>query len=170
MFCLLSVFIIGGWNISLLMKRENPTTSSELELAHIIERATEPSTRLVIVDRGDPTIFYLSKRKGWHAFPNQLNDSLENNVVLYKIEMGKRTDLPLKGLGKTYGKKIFVPSGKWSTLKIVARDSLFKVYNNEAELFEVEDQTFPQAGKAGLWTKADSYTAFDNLVIVQLDK
>jgi hypothetical protein len=32
-------------------------------------------------------------------------NALESNVVLYKVEDGKRTDLPLKGEGRTYGKK-----------------------------------------------------------------
>ncbi|MEW6211384.1 MAG: hypothetical protein AB1631_23665, partial [Acidobacteriota bacterium] len=32
-------------------------------------------------------------------------NALENNVVLYKVENGRRTDLPLKGEGRTYGKK-----------------------------------------------------------------
>lgn len=32
-------------------------------------------------------------------------NALENNVVLYKVEGGKRTDLPVKGEGRTYGKK-----------------------------------------------------------------
>ena len=36
-------------------------------------------------------------------------NALEGNVVLYKVENGKRTDLPLKGTGRTYGKKANVP-------------------------------------------------------------
>ena len=32
-------------------------------------------------------------------------NALEDNVVLYKVENGKRTDLPVKGEGRTYGKK-----------------------------------------------------------------
>ena len=32
-------------------------------------------------------------------------NALENNVVLYKIQAGKREDLPVKGEGRTYGKK-----------------------------------------------------------------
>lgn len=32
-------------------------------------------------------------------------NALEDNVVLYKVEGGKRTDLPVKGEGRTYGKK-----------------------------------------------------------------
>ena len=40
-------------------------------------------------------------------------NALEDNVVLYKVENGKRTDLPLKGEGRTYGKKAEVPAGQW---------------------------------------------------------
>ncbi len=47
-------------------------------------------------------------------------NALENNVVLYKVENGKRTDLPLKGEGRTYGKKTSVPSGQWNELRVVA--------------------------------------------------
>jgi hypothetical protein len=89
----------------------------------------------------------------------------ENNVVLYKVENGKRTDLPLKGEGRTYGKTAPVPAGQWSTLRIVATGPLFEVYFNGPKLYEVEDKTFTQAGKAGVWTKADSVTHFDDLTV-----
>src|SRR5262245_52548913 len=95
-------------------------------------------------------------------------NALEDNVVLYKVEKGKRTDLPLKGIGRTYGKKTKVPSGQWSTLRIVAKGKLFEVYFNGAKLYEVEDGTFTSAGKVGLWTKADSYTLFDDFMIISL--
>ncbi|MGH7496669.1 MAG: family 16 glycoside hydrolase [bacterium] len=95
-------------------------------------------------------------------------NALEDNVVLYKVEKGKRADLPLKGIGRTYGKKTKVPSGQWSTLRVVARGNLFEVYVNGAKLYEVEDSTFTGVGKVGLWTKADSYTLFDDLMITEL--
>jgi hypothetical protein len=90
----------------------------------------------------------------------------ENNVVLYKVESGKRIDLPLKGEGRTYGKKAPVPSGQWSTLRVAAKGNLFEVYLNGQKLYEVEDGTFTEAGKIGLWTKADSVTYFDDLQVV----
>lgn len=93
-------------------------------------------------------------------------NALENNVVLYKVENGRRTDLPLKGEGRTYGKKVPVPSGQWSTLRVVAKSNLFEVYLNDAKLYEVEDSTFTEAGKVGLWTKADSVTYFDDLRVI----
>jgi hypothetical protein len=92
-------------------------------------------------------------------------NALENNVVLYKVEAGKRADLPLKGEGRTYGKKASVPKGQWSTLRVQAKGNLFAVYLNGAKLYEVEDGTFKEAGKVGLWTKADSVTYFDELQI-----
>jgi hypothetical protein len=95
-------------------------------------------------------------------------NALEDNVVLYKVEKGKRTDLPLVDKGKTYGVKEKVPSGEWGTLRVVAKGNHFDVYHNNKKLFEVEDKTFTEAGKVGVWTKADSYTLFDDLTITTL--
>jgi hypothetical protein len=92
-------------------------------------------------------------------------NALEDNVVLYKVDGGRRTDLPVKGEGRTYGKKSDVPSGEWSTLRVVANGRLFEVYFNGAKLYEVEDGTFSQPGKVGVWTKADSVTQFDDLTV-----
>jgi hypothetical protein len=89
----------------------------------------------------------------------------ENNVVLYKVEKGRRTDLALVGKGRTYGAKAPVPAGEWGTLRVVAVGNRFEVYSNGTKLYEVQDSTFPMAGKLGLWTKADSVTLFDDLTI-----
>ena len=93
-------------------------------------------------------------------------NALEDNVVLYKVEKGRRTDLPVKGEGRTYGKKAEVPAGQWSTLRVVANGPRFEVHFNGTRLYEVEDTTFAQPGKVGVWTKADSVTQFDDLTVV----
>ncbi len=93
-------------------------------------------------------------------------NALEGNVVLYKVESGKRTDLPLKGKGRTYGMKDKVLSGEWGTLRVVARGNVFEVYHNGKKLYEVEDETFKEGGKVGLWTKADSVIYFDDLQVI----
>jgi hypothetical protein len=93
-------------------------------------------------------------------------NALEDNVVLYKVENGERTDLPLKGEGRTYGKKVKVPSGQWGALGVTAQGKQFTVYFNGEKLYEVEDETFKDAGKVGLWTKADSVTYFDDLRVI----
>jgi len=92
-------------------------------------------------------------------------NALEDNVVLYKVENGRRIDLPVKDEGRTYGKKTDVPGGTWSTLRVVAIGPRFEVHFNGTKLYDVEDTTFVRAGKVGVWTKADSVTQFDDLTI-----
>ncbi|MGE0826126.1 MAG: family 16 glycoside hydrolase [Candidatus Binatia bacterium] len=97
-------------------------------------------------------------------------NALENNVVLYKVEKGKRSDLkPIGASFFAYGKKVPVPDRQWSTLRLTARGNHFAVYLNEQHLFDVQDSTFAEAGKVGLWTKADSVTSFDDLKIESHD-
>jgi len=53
-------------------------------------------------------------------------NALENNVVLYKVENGKRTDLkPLDAGLFAYGKKTTVLSGQWSELRVAAKGNRF---------------------------------------------
>lgn len=68
------------------------------------------------------------------------------------------------GVGpKAYGKNVTIPKERWSTLRVVVKADAFDVYVNGEKLFKVQDGTFKEAGKIGLWTKADSLTAFDDL-------
>lgn len=91
-------------------------------------------------------------------------NALEDNVVLYKMENGKRSDLKLVGSWFfAYGRDAEVPAGRWSTLRVVAKGKRFSVWLGDEHLFDLEDETFSAAGKVGLWTKADSVTLFDNL-------
>ncbi len=97
-------------------------------------------------------------------------NALEDNVVLYKVKDGKRTDLkPIEAGLFAYGKKAKVPGGQWNALQVIARGNHFEVSLNGEHLFDVEDDTFIDAGKVGLWTKADSVTYFDNLKIESYD-
>jgi len=92
-------------------------------------------------------------------------NALDNRIVLYKIEDGKRTPLAVRGDPSMFGVQHPVPSNQWSVLKVQFRGPLFSVYFNHRRLFEVTDSTFQQPGKVGLWTKADSVTYFDDFRI-----
>lgn len=93
-------------------------------------------------------------------------NALEDNVVLYKVEGGKRISLAPKGTPtKTYGVKHPVAKQTWNTLRVEFAGSLFTVLHDGKKIFEVEDATFTGAGKVGLWTKADSVTYFDDFQI-----
>jgi hypothetical protein len=90
-------------------------------------------------------------------------NALEDNVVLYKTVKGTRSSLDIVGRKGGYGVNAAVPSGTWHTLRIDFKGSRFGVSFNGKQLFEVEDSTFTEAGKVGLWTKADSVTLFDEV-------
>jgi hypothetical protein len=93
-------------------------------------------------------------------------NALEDNVVLYKVENGKRIPLAPKGTPpKTYGMKTKVPGNTWNKLSVKVIGNLFTVSFNDQKLYEVEDNTFTQAGKVGLWTKADSVIHFDDFTV-----
>jgi len=86
---------------------------------------------------------------------------LEDNVVLYKVEKGKRTDLAVMGQGRTYGVEVDPIGNDWVNLKLEVVNDLFTVYLNGTQLFQVKDVTFSHSGKVGFWTKADAVTYFD---------
>ncbi len=105
----------------------------------------------------DPNNYYIARA-----------NALENNVVLYKVENGTRLSIAPKGLpSRAYGVKHEVPSGRWSVLRVVFKDNLFTVFLNSEHLFDAEDQTFTEAGKVGLWTKADSLTYFADFTFIK---
>jgi len=91
-------------------------------------------------------------------------NALESNVVPYKTVGGVRSSLDILGQKGGYGIKVPVPSNQWHTLRVEFAGRRFKVTFNGKPLFEVEDRTFPDPGMIGLWTKADSVTAFDGLI------
>jgi hypothetical protein len=88
-------------------------------------------------------------------------NALEDNVVLYRTVNGVRGSLDIVGRKGGYGVKIAVPANQWHTLRVEYVGTRFKVIFNGQALFEVEDATFTEAGMVGLWTKADSVTAFN---------
>ena len=88
-------------------------------------------------------------------------NALENNVRLYKVVKGERTQFA--------GANVQVSSGDWHRLKLAVQGTHFKVFFDEKLVLEATDATFKDAGKVGLWTKADSVTYFDDLLIMSHD-
>lgn len=98
-------------------------------------------------------------------------NALEDNIVLYKVEKGERLSLAPKGVpSRTYGVKHTVPKQTWNALKVEFKGSTFTVFFDGQKIMEVIDATFNEAGKVGLWTKADSVTHFDDFQIADENK
>ena len=86
----------------------------------------------------------------------------EDNVVLYKTVNGRRSPLDIVGRKGGYGINEKVASGKWHTLRVEFAGSRFQAFFDGKHVFDVEDSAFGEAGKVGVWTKADSVTLFDD--------
>jgi hypothetical protein len=90
-------------------------------------------------------------------------NALEDNVVLYKTVDGVRRALDIVGRKGGYGIETQVTANTWHRLRIDFKGTRFSASFNGKQVFEVEDATFTDAGKIGLWTKADSVTLFDEV-------
>ena len=84
-------------------------------------------------------------------------NALEGNVRLYKVVDGRRRQFA--------GADADVPRGKWQELGLKVEGDRFVVALDGKELFRATDRTFAGAGRVGLWTKADSVTHFDGLIV-----
>jgi hypothetical protein len=81
-------------------------------------------------------------------------NALEDNVTIYYAVKGRRVEK------KRINTK--VASGQWHTLRVDFKDNYFVVTFDGKKAFGWKDDTFKDAGKVGLWTKADSTTLFDD--------
>ncbi len=81
-------------------------------------------------------------------------NALEDNVTIYHTIKGKRVSF----------KNVNTPvkSGVWHTLRVEFAGNKFTVAFDGKQVIEATDDSFADAGKVGVWTKADSVTLFDD--------
>jgi hypothetical protein len=83
-------------------------------------------------------------------------NALEDNVRLYVYDRGRR---------QIASARIKPPTlGAWHSVRLVAVNDRMQAWLDGKLLLEHRDSRF-KAGRVGLWTKADSITAFDDLMI-----
>ncbi len=168
----------GGGPVSWIIQEDATTPGGKKVLAQTSGNATGYRFPLCVVDEvsakdvavsvqfksvsgkvdeaGGVVLRYQDKDNYYVARAN----ALEDNVRLYKVQRGKRS--------KITGISTKVLPGVWHTLTLEAHGTHFIVAFDD-EWFEVDDGTFREAGKVGLWTKADSVTYFDDLKIRNYD-
>jgi predicted peroxiredoxin len=81
-------------------------------------------------------------------------NALEDNVTIYHTIKGRR--VAFKSVKET------VKSGVWHTLRVDFAGNTFTVTFDGKKVIEATDESFTEAGKVGVWTKADSVTLFDD--------
>jgi len=81
-------------------------------------------------------------------------NALENNVSLYYTAGGKRNTIKYADAP--------VPPNVWHTLRVEFAGTRIKVLLDGKPYIEQDDAHISGAGALGVWTKADSVTAFDD--------
>lgn len=81
-------------------------------------------------------------------------NALEDNVTIYHTIDGSRVSF------KNASTK--VTKGVWHTLRVDFKGNKFAVTFDGIKVIEAEDNSITEAGKVGVWTKADSVTLFDD--------
>ncbi len=109
------------------------------------------------VDQGAGLLFRLKDKDNYYVVRA---NALENNFRLYHVVNGRRIQFA--------GANFKVSSQAWHEIKVEARGEEFKCYYDGQLKFTAKDGTFKEAGKVGLWTKADSVIYFDDLTAREL--
>ena len=81
-------------------------------------------------------------------------NALENNVSLYHTTRGSRHTIKYVDAP--------VAANQWHTLRIEFAGKHMKVSLDDKQYIDLEDDHISGAGAVGVWTKADSMTAFDD--------
>src|SRR5438132_5969058 len=81
-------------------------------------------------------------------------NALEDNVTIYHTINGRRTEKKRAGMK--------IAANQWHTLRIDFQANHFTVTCDGKKALDWDDDTFKDAGKVGVWTKADSVTLFDD--------
>jgi len=109
------------------------------------------------VDQGAGLVFRLQDKGNYYIVRA---NALEDNFRLYHVVKGRRVQFA--------GANFKVTSQEWHEIKVEARGDEFKCYYDKQLKFTAKDGTFKDAGKVGLWTKADSVIYFDDLTAKEL--
>jgi len=92
-------------------------------------------------------------------------NALEDNFNLYYFDRNAWFAFLTGGRFEITGASTKAPAlGEWHALRIAAQGDHIEGWLNGRRLIDHRDSRFT-AGRVGLWTKADSVTAFDSLVV-----
>jgi hypothetical protein len=81
---------------------------------------------------------------------------LEDNYRLYHVVNGQRSELRSANIPHASG---------WQTLRVTMTGDHIECYYDGKKYLDANNSTFKEAGKIGLWTKADAQTQFDDLAV-----
>lgn len=106
------------------------------------------------IDRAAGLVFRLRDANNYYIVRA---NALEDNYRLYHVVNGRRRQFA--------GAAFKITAGAWHELRVEVAGDRITCYYDGVKKIEATDDTFKDAGKIGLWTKADSVTYFDDLKV-----
>lgn len=85
---------------------------------------------------------------------------LENNFKVFRVVNGTRKQLQSANAQ--------FRTGEWFTVKVVITGNTITCYYNGQKLLNITDDTYPDAGQVGFWSKADAVSLFDDFKVKAL--
>ena len=107
------------------------------------------------VDQGMGLVFRFRDPKSYYIVRA---NALEDNFRLYRMVNGKRLQFA--------GANVKVAAKQWHTIRVVAKGGHITCWFDGKQLIDAHDKTYA-TGRIGLWTKADSVIAFDDLTVLE---
>lgn len=105
------------------------------------------------VDQGGGIVWRAKDAKNYYVVRY---NPLEDNYRLYLVVNGNRSELKSADMPHTLG---------WQTLRVTMTGDHIECYYDGKKYLDAKDSTFKEAGKIGLWTKADAQTHFADLIV-----
>jgi len=150
------------WNALALTKSENYDGTFNLAVADAtsfrdFELTVESKAVRGKEDQGGGPVWRLVDENNYYVC--RFNP-LEANFRIYVVKDGERTELA--------SATVHTDVDRWYTIQVTMAGKKIRCGLDGTNLLEVEDATFGQAGRVGLWTKADAETAFDDLAVAEI--
>ena len=104
-------------------------------------------------DQGGGLVWRAKDRRNYYI---ARYNPLEDNYRVYKVQDGRRSqfeDAKVKG------------DKAWHALRVTMTNDHIQCYLDGKKYLDHRDSTFPEAGRIGLWSKADAYSHFDDLTV-----
>ncbi|HYW62501.1 MAG TPA: hypothetical protein VE865_04795 [Bradyrhizobium sp.] len=142
----------GRATFPLLLNDDAPIADGFVEVKFKAVAGSEDRAAGVVWRAKDANNYYVARA-----------NALEDNFVLYKTVNGVSSALDIVGRTGGYGVSAPVRANIWHRLPVEFKGTRFTASFSGKAMFEVENSTFTDAGRIGLWTKADSVTLFDDV-------
>jgi hypothetical protein len=156
---------VGEWKVAasdngkaLAQSAKNPNSVFNITLiSDTNARDVDLSVRMKAIagetDQGGGLVWRAKDAKNYYL---ARYNPLEDNYRLYHVVNGKRTLIQNVDITHSDG---------WHTLRVTMTGEQITCYYDGKKYLEAKDSTFTEAGKIGLWSKADAQSQFDDLAL-----